>query len=229
MAQSRKSTKKIFNMAYGLGASVVILGALFKILHWEIDLGAFKLGGGTLLAIGLITEAIIFAISAFEPVEEDVDWSLVFPELAGGEARQNFGAVATVTEESEEDKSIKESLSEKLDGLLADAKIDADLMKSLGTSIQNFAGAAKEIAPVTNAMTSTHKYGEELSQAATHLESLNSFYKLQLERTEHQVSAQAGVVDNLNSLNEQMLSFKDNLKSLNSVYGGMLSAMGGSK
>ena len=52
-------------MVYGLGASVVILGALFKILHWELPLGAIKLGGGTLLAIGLITEAIIFAISAF--------------------------------------------------------------------------------------------------------------------------------------------------------------------
>lgn len=58
MAQS-KSTKKLFNMAYGLGASIVILGALFKILHWELNIGAFTLGGGTLLAIGLITEAII--------------------------------------------------------------------------------------------------------------------------------------------------------------------------
>lgn len=85
MAQS-KSTKKLFNMAYGLGASIVILGALFKILHWELNLGAFTLGGGTLLAIGLITEAIIFAISAFEPVDDDLDWALVYPELKGGEA-----------------------------------------------------------------------------------------------------------------------------------------------
>ena len=69
MANSSKSSKKIINMVYGLGASVVILGALFKILHWELPLGSIKLGGGTLLAIGLITEAIIFAISAFEPVD----------------------------------------------------------------------------------------------------------------------------------------------------------------
>ena len=78
MAQS-KSSKKLFNMAYGLGASIVILGALFKILHWELG----PLNGGVLLAVGLITEAIIFAISAFEPVEDDLDWSLVYPELAG--------------------------------------------------------------------------------------------------------------------------------------------------
>ena len=67
-------------MAYGLGASIVIIGALFKILHWELG----PLNGGILLAIGLITEAIIFAISAFEPVDDDLDWSLVYPELAGG-------------------------------------------------------------------------------------------------------------------------------------------------
>ena len=83
MAQS-KSSKRLFNMAYGLGASIVILGALFKILHWEINLGGFSLNGGFLLAVGLITEAIIFAISAFEPVDDDLDWSLVYPELAGG-------------------------------------------------------------------------------------------------------------------------------------------------
>jgi len=79
MAQS-KSTKKLFNMAYGLGASVVIIGALFKILHWEIG----PLTGGLLLSVGLITEALIFAISAFEPVDDEYDWSLVYPELVGG-------------------------------------------------------------------------------------------------------------------------------------------------
>ena len=69
-------------MAYGLGASVVIIGALFKILHWEFGF----LNGGLLLAVGLITEAAILAISALEPVDDDLDWSLGYPEVAGGEA-----------------------------------------------------------------------------------------------------------------------------------------------
>ena len=73
-------------MAYGLGASVVIIGALFKILHLEF--------GSELLAIGLITEAIIFAISAFEPVDEEYDWSLVYPELAGGASRDRKNKAA---------------------------------------------------------------------------------------------------------------------------------------
>ncbi len=218
-----KVTKRIFNYAYGIGASVVIVGALAKILHADI----MGISGSVLLAVGMGTEAIIFFMSAFEPIEEEIDWSLVYPELKGGEPIARQGVVAQQT--PVEDKALKESLSEKLDGILAEAKIDANLMRSLGKSIENFAEASKEIAPISGTMVATHKYGEELSEAASNLESLNSLYKLQLERTERQVSAQAGIADNLDSLNQQMLSFKDNLKSLNTIYGGMLSAMGGAR
>ena len=217
-----KVTKKIFQYAYGIGASIVIVGALAKILHADI----LGMSGSFLLAVGMGTEAIIFFMSAFEPVEEELDWSLVYPELKGGAPVARQGVIA---QQNQDDKLIRESLSEKLDGILAEAKIDANLMRSLGKSIENFAEASKEIAPVTNTMVATHKYGEELSEAASNLESLNSLYKLQLERTERQVSAQAGIADNLDSLNQQMLSFKDNLKSLNTIYGGMLSAMGGAR
>ena len=222
MAGSR-ATKRIFNYAYGIGASIVIVGALAKILHMDI----LGVSGSLLLAIGMGTEAIIFFTSAFEPIDEDLDWSLVYPELKGGAPIERQGVMAQQV--LAEDKALKESLSEKLDGILAEAKIDANLMRSLGKSIENFAEASKEIAPVTSTMVATHKYGEELSEAASNLESLNSLYKLQLERTERQVSAQAGIADNLDSLNQQMLSFKDNLKSLNTIYGGMLSAMGGAR
>ena len=220
-----KVTKTIFQYAYGIGASIVIVGALAKILHADI----MGISGSVLLAVGMGTEAVIFFMSAFEPVEEELDWSLVYPELKGGEpVSRQVQAVAQQVNPAEE-KALKESLSEKLDAILAEANIDANLMRSLGKSIENFAEASKEIAPVAGTMVATHKYGEELSEAASNLESLNSLYKLQLERTERQVSAQAGIADNLDSLNKQMLSFKDNLKSLNTIYGGMLSAMGGAR
>lgn len=74
MAKSR-GAKRVTNMVYGLGASVVILGALFKIMHWP--------GGNEMLIAGLIVEALVFAYSAFEPIDDDLDWSLVYPELAG--------------------------------------------------------------------------------------------------------------------------------------------------
>ncbi len=214
MAQS-KSTKKLFNMAYGLGASVVIIGALFKILHWEF--GPFT--GGLLLAVGLITEALIFAVSAFEPVDDEYDWSLVYPELAGAEGSSKKNSVA-------EAKEAEGLLSRKLDELLKEANIDAELMNSLGSSIRNFEGAAKGIAPTADAIQHTKKYSEELSHAAAQMESLNSLYKVQLESASRQASINEEVVQNAGALKNQMQSLATNLSSLNGVYGGMLSAMG---
>ncbi|WP_047416611.1 gliding motility protein GldL [Cellulophaga sp. Hel_I_12] len=213
MAQS-KATKKLFNMAYGLGASIVIIGALFKILHWELG----PLNGGVLLAIGLITEALIFAISAFEPLEDEYDWSLVYPELSGGEGMARSNSQADIQES-------EASLSKKLDDLLKEAGVDASLMESLGTSIRNFEGAAKGIAPTVDAMQSTKKYSEEMVNAAAQMESLNSLYKVQLESASRQASINEEVVQNSTALKDQMASLSTNLSSLNGVYGGMLSAM----
>jgi len=216
MAQS-KSTKKLFNMAYGLGASVVIIGALFKILHWEFG----PLTGGLLLAIGLITEALIFAISAFEPVDDEFDWSLVYPELAGGETN------ASRKQDAKDAQEAEGLLSKKLDGLLKDAKIDSELFSNLGESIKSFEGAAKNITPTTDAIQHTKKYSEELSHAAAQMESLNSLYKVQLESASRQASINEEVVQNAGALKDQMESLATNLSSLNGVYGGMLTAMGG--
>ncbi|MDC8003082.1 gliding motility protein GldL [Aureisphaera galaxeae] len=210
MAQS-KSSKKLFNMAYGLGASIVILGALFKILHWELG----PLNGGLLLAIGLITEAIIFAISAFEPVDDDLDWSLVYPELAGGKTK----------DKKEQPKDPQGILSQKLDEMLKEAKIDGELMSSLGESIRSFEGAAKGMAPTAEAMNSTKKYSEEMALAAAQMESLNSLYKVQVESTSRQAEVNEQVVENAAQLKAQMEHLASNLSSLNGVYGGMLSAM----
>lgn len=214
MAQS-KSSKKLFNMAYGLGASIVILGALFKILHWELDLGFAVLTGGFLLAVGLITEAIIFAISAFEPVDDDLDWSLVYPELAGGKEKGKDAAP----------QDAEGILSQKLDEMLKGAKIDSELMNSLGDSIRSFEGAAKGMAPTAEAMSSTKKYSEEMALAAAQMESLNSLYKVQVESTSRQTEVNERVVENAEQLKAQMEHLATNLSSLNGVYGGMLSAM----
>jgi len=214
MAQSR-SSKKLFNMAYGLGASVVILGALFKILHWELG----PLNGGILLAVGLIVEAIIFAISAFEPVDDDLDWSLVYPELAGGMGKDRKKGA------SQEDT--QGLLSKKLDEMLKDARIDSELMGSLTESIRSFEGATKSMAPTADAMNSTKKYSEEMALAAAQMESLNSLYKVQVESTSRQTEVNERVAENAEQLKQQMENLTTNLSSLNGVYGGMLSAMGG--
>jgi gliding motility-associated protein GldL len=207
MAQTR-NTKKIFNYAYGIGASIVILGALFKIQHWA--------GGGMMLTIGMAVEALVFFVSAFDSVEDDLDWSLVYPELAGGSLRDKDKAEA---------KEAQSLLSQKLDSMLKEAKLDAGLMKSLGDSIQNFKGAAENIAPAVDSIAATNRYSEQLSLAAAQMESLNSLYKVQLDSTGRQAEINEQVTVNAGKLKEQMESLATNLSSLNGVYGGMLSAM----
>jgi len=221
MAQS-KTTKKLFNMAYGLGAAIVIIGALFKILHWELPLGFYTLTGGDLLAIGLLTEALIFAISAFEPVDDDLDWSIVYPELAGGAASAKANKTTVIEEEEAQGM-----LSKKLDAMLKDAKVDAALMESLGTSIRSFEGAAKGMAPTAEAMSSTKKYSEEMALAAAQMESLNSLYKVQVENGARQAEVNEKVAQNADRLKDQMEGLANNLSSLNGVYGNMLGAMKG--
>lgn len=220
MAQS-KLEKRIKNMVYGLGAAVVIIGALFKIQHLSIG----PLTGGVMLTIGLVVEALVFVYSAFESPDQELDWSKVYPELSGANAKSRKGSSKeTVTKEKEE-----EMLSKKLDAMLKEAKIDAKLMESLGSSIKSFEGAAKGIAPATEAMASQKKYSQEMGVAASQMESLNSLYKVQLESASKQAEANEAVAQNAGKLKEQMESLTSNLNSLNGVYGGMLTAMRPSK
>ena len=186
-------SKKAMNFAYGMGAAVVILGALFKITHIEYGV----LTGNLLLTIGLVTEALIFGLSAFEPVDNELDWSLVYPELAGGVAKKRES-------KTEEHKDAQGLLSQKLDAMLKEAKIDGELMSSLGNSIKNFEGAAKSIAPAVDSMAATRKYSEELTLAASQMESLNSLYKIQLESASKNAQINNEVAENNLKLKDQM-------------------------
>jgi gliding motility-associated protein GldL len=207
-------SKKAMNFAYGMGAAVVIVGALFKITHIEFGF----ITGNLMLTIGLLVEAGIFALSAFEDVDNEFDWALVYPELANGKA-------AGKKPKGESPSEAQGLLSQKLDAMLKDAKIDGELMSSLGNSIKNFESAAKSIAPTAESMASTKKYSEELTMAAAQMESLNSLYKIQLQGATRNAQINEEVLENNMKLKEQMQSLTTNLSSLNNVYGGMLSAM----
>jgi gliding motility-associated protein GldL len=207
-------SKKAMNFAYGMGAAVVIVGALFKITHFELG----PLTGTLMLSVGLLTEALIFALSAFEPVDHELDWSLVYPELAGGQAKEK-------SSKKEESKDAQGLLSQKLDNMLKEAKIDGELMASLGNSIKNFEGAAKSISPTVDAMAGQKKYAEEMGKAATQMEALNGLYQVQLQSAERNAQINNEVAENNLKLKDQMQSLTSNLSTLNNVYGGMLSAM----
>jgi gliding motility-associated protein GldL len=143
----------------------------------------------------------------------------VYPELAGGDAKKKEA-------KKENPAEAQGLLSQKLDNLLKEAKIDGELMSSLGNSIKNFESAAKGIAPTVDSIASQKKYSEEMSMAAAQMESLNSLYKVQLESASRNAEANKEIADNAAQLKQQMQAMTQNIASLNNVYGGMLSAMG---
>ncbi len=198
-----KSRKKFFQMVYGIGASIVIIGALFKIAHWPY--------GTYILAIGMIVEAIVFFISAFEPIEDEFDWSLLYNEIK---------------KSSLSGSQVETKLSQKLDEMLRQANIDAQLMQNLGQSINKFAEAAKGLDVVVDAAGSTVKFNEELLEASAHLEGLNQVLKAQVENVEKNAHVNAEVAENAQQMNEKMRELNQSIAQLNKIYQGMLSAMG---
>ena len=190
-------------MVYGLGASVVIIGALFKIAHWP--------NGTLILAIGMIVEAIVFAISAFEPIEDEFDWSLLYNEIKKSSLSGN---------------QLEAKLSEKLDQMLREAKVDADLMNRLGMSLNKFAEAAKGLDVVVDAAGSTQRFNEEMLEASAHLEGLNQVLRAELESVDKSSKANQEMAMHAEELQHKMAELNENLAKLNQVYQGMLSAMG---
>ncbi len=191
----------ITNMVYGLGAAIVIVGALFKIQHWPY--------GSEILTIGMVVEAGVFTYSAFERVfkEKNYDWAKAYPELGDDDATPR------------EPNAI---LTKKLDSLLKDAKIDGALVKSLGENIKNLNATASSM---DGSAGTTNRYNDEVAKATSQMEAINNLYKAQLESAAKQAAINAESIENATKLKEQMESLASNLSSLNGVYGGMLSAM----
>lgn len=215
-----KAFKSIMAKVYGLGAAVVIVGALFKLMHWP--------GAGIMLIVGLGTEALIFAISAFEPLKHDIDWTLVYPELAGMEGKDKKG-----------DK--KKSMTEELDRMLEEAKIEKDLIGKLGEGMKSFSDNVSKMNDISEASVATSEYTNNVRQAADTVNKLNDSYSSALMAIEalsetsnaskeyfEQMQNASKSMSNLNeTYQEQFNELNNNIKQLNSVYGNMLSAMGG--
>lgn len=221
-----KSKDAIYNFVYSIGAAIVIIGALFKLTHWSLG----PITGNVMLAVGLITEAIIFCIFAFDPpkTEESYAWENVYPELLDAHAEPKQRKVSQVAEV----KELEISLSEKLDKMLAEAKLDATLFERLKTGIDKFSTSVEDINKSVDVSQATQKYNDQLTLAASHLESMNALYALQLDhgRTAsdyHQkyVADLQKSAEQSEKFNQELNGLTSNLNSLNRVYGGMLNAM----
>ncbi len=223
-----KGYKNFMAKLYGFGAAIVIIGALFKILHLP--------GASLMLTLGMGTEAVIFIFSAFEPLHAEYDWSLVYPELAGLDGHGGHGhapSQALLTPQ-------KSPLSEKLDEMLEAANIDNALLESLSTGLRSLDATTKNLNAVSEVASVNAVYAEQLSKLTENLNALNNTYEQQLKVSLAQIEASAqaqaemtkvlenisGSISSSEKYKSEIASLSENVTALNKIYSNMLSAMG---
>lgn len=213
-----KKFKTIMKYVYGYGGAIVIIGAMFKIQHWP--------GASIMLIGGLGIEAVIFMLSAHEPLHEEIDWTIAYPELALGHSDDDHSSKELP------DKRSDESVVEELDNMLAKAKIEPELIKSLGTGMKNLSDNASKLGDITSASDATNEYVENLKGATSKVGELSNAY----DKASSEVSEKASVLGNAYSkaaasieeissmsggdsnLGDQLDKVSGNLTQLNNLY-----------
>ena len=237
-----KGYKNFMAKLYGWGAAVVILGALFKILHWP--------GANIMLMAGMFTESIIFFFSAFEPLHVEYNWALVYPELATGtDIELEETEKKSRRDKKQQVKSDSLTPTQALDKLLEEAKIGPELMESLASGMRNLSDNAHKLAGVSDAVVSTDNYTASLQKASESVRNLTLKYDKVAANLETDGGATAAYIESVkrattavsqlataydqtaksmaqtNSFKAEMDKLTQNISKLSSVYGNMLAAM----
>jgi len=154
--------KNFTSKLYGFGASIVIIGALFKIMHWN--------GAGIALTAGLLIEAVIFFFSAFEPLHEELDWTLVYPELAG---MSDPDEVDEYKEQAIADRNVG---LQKFDELFQQSQINAEDVRSLGKHLNTISSTTETISDITSSSLATKEYFDKMGSAAQNMDNVATAY-----------------------------------------------------
>ncbi|MEX2593506.1 MAG: gliding motility protein GldL [Anditalea sp.] len=186
---------------YGIGASVVILGAMFKILDWPF--------ASLMIGVGLTTEAVIFFLSSFEPKGNELDWSKVYPELAG----DNAGA-SPAPSNSRNRAVVSDSVTQQFDEMLEKAKIGPELIDSLGKGIQNLATSAGKMGNIADASVATTEYAENVKTASKTLVDINQSYA----QTAIALSEMSSATQDVVGYREEVANVTNKLAALNALY-----------
>ncbi len=171
---------------YGFGASIVIIGALFKIQHWP--------GAGIALTAGLLIEAVIFFFSAFEPLHEELDWTLVYPELAG---MSDPDEIDEYKEQAIADRNVG---LQKFDELFEQSQINAEDVRSLGKHLNTISNTTETIGDITSASLATKEYFNKMGTAAQNMDNVATAYGTNTGELNESVSTLAASYKNTASL-----------------------------
>ena len=206
---SSRKYKRIMGVAYGLGASIVIIGALFKLTHWQ--------GANLMLTIGLLTEAVIFFLSAFEPPHVEPDWSLVYPEF-----KMAYHGVESNEKSAPRTQNTTTNISK-------------DALEKLGAGINKLSENAAQMAEISNAVAATNEYAKVMRKAAESASALEVQLQSSLivaETNKQLNKTMSEYIEKVNmsassteALNHQIADLSKRMTALNTVYGNMLSAM----
>lgn len=191
--------KKFMQKLIGIGASIVLVGALFKIQHWP--------GASAMLVVGLLTEALIFFFGAFEPLHEELDWTLVYPELAG---------LDDLDGELEGPKSnavAGKSALEKFDEMIEKAEIGPGMFEKLGKGLNNLNDTVTNINDLSSATVATDQYAKSISTAAASVDSLSGAFN----KSADAINKTSDVVANSGNSYQQLLEgLNENFSSIGS-------------
>jgi gliding motility-associated protein GldL len=219
--------KNFIAKLYGLGASVVIIGALFKIQHWPF--------AGPMLTVGLCTEAIIFFFSAFEPLHEEVDWSLVYPELAGipdedaaishHGGDKHHGVTAGYTGGGAIGGGAGSVALAKFDEMLEKAEITPDLFQKLGVGMKKLSESTANMNAMGDVSAASTKYMNTVNTATDSLGKLSESYTSTAKLINETSSTYRNMADSFSTIEvggksyqQQLEVLNKNLSALNSVY-----------
>jgi gliding motility-associated protein GldL len=190
------------HLATSLGAAVVIVGALFKILH----LGG--IWGNIIIGVGLGVEAFLFLLLGLFPPSPEVEWDRVYPQLRKDGQPTPPDAVPQAA------VGVGASQTQALDKMLSDAKIGPELIESLGNGLRTFGDKVATIANVADAATATTEFTSKVKGATDSLGSMNvAFDKATAQLTELGNSSADS-----KAYHEQVNNLAKNLSALNAVY-----------
>lgn len=188
--------KKYLHLASCFGASIVIVGALFKIQHWP--------GSDIAIIAGLGTEAVLFILFGVDIPHEEYDWTLAYPELGGMGGHEE--------EEQSHDNGLP--VSTQLDNMLAEAKIGPELIESLGSGMRSLSDSANKIGDISNATVATNEYVDSVKTASKNVSHLADTYSKAAES----ISSLAESNDAGSSIGTSLNSVSKNLSALNATY-----------
>lgn len=223
MFLSSESGRRLLNYLYSWGASIVILGALFKLLHLPY--------ANQILFVAMITESFVFFISAFEHPLREYHWEDVFPVLKSKNPmdRPDFGEKPVGTVINTGVANVAGGGSLNIEGHLDVSEEDT---KTLSESIKKLGGAAEQISKMAELTEATQKYLEQLSGMAENMERFSQMTSNLTSVSGTLLDSYKSIADNSDGINrnssgyvQQMEQLNHNISGLNSIYEAQLKSI----